>query len=163
MVGQWAGLYTLQYASYNSMPVYKQHSWLCHAPKAESIPITPQLHCTSKEKPNHIFYDSLRNMWKVAGDLGGDEHFYAQDAVMEPQDVPKGKWTRMTMDGTVVLKTLTISCCESEACQTSLAHKKAAAVSSTNTNNPPINLHKKLMNFSLQQPIDQSTDSRCVG
>jgi hypothetical protein len=147
----WIGLYNLQFAEYDHMPTYLQHSYLCRK-QVEGKPVeswsNKDLSCTndgSKYSKMQLFYDSMRNQWKIATKLGGQPLVFSPQAVAFPQRIANTSWKAFNDDTGDIdsIDSLGISCC----------------TTCVQPFKDPAEKHK----YETTKPLDREEDSKCLG
>ena len=96
------GLYTLQYETFDSKPVYKQYTWLCN-PKAilasgSTTGSDEKISCKVKPEgasPNFFYYDDSKKFWKLPPKDRSANVLYFRPAAAAATDtsVMIGKWS----------------------------------------------------------------------
>jgi len=94
------GIYSLQYQSFNKMPVYRQHTYMCDkkayvAGKRGSRDLScTNTHFSGKKKPYWMYYDSQQRRWMVGKNIGA-KNVHVLSAISfasAPDLVAKGSW-----------------------------------------------------------------------
>lgn len=96
----YVGLYTLQYETFDRMPVYRQYTWLCNkkallsSGKAKTD--DEEIGCKNlahDKDPSFLYFDSLRKFWKLGPFLGSNQvDLIAASKVLSPDRAPVGGW-----------------------------------------------------------------------
>ena len=148
------GIYTLQYETMDSMPVYRQHTYVCDAaalaaaaPSSDARRLAAaagaadvDMSCTAEhftgaaaKKPRFLFYDGQAHRWSVAASLMA----YSKDAFSgytedeDPTKVEAGGWGLADLETKVFAKNndgIAVTCMDKKAKGDDAAHGRSTEI-----------------------------------
>eukprot|EP00935_MAST-01C_sp_MAST-1C-sp1_P001151 g1151.t1 len=150
------------------MPIYKQFSYLCKKKVDDKSKLkridynawpATALECKghelavegTKPKQSFLFYDSMRNYWKLASKPGGDAFLFAASAVAFPERIYTWSWKAFDDDTGEMskLQNVSITCCTT----CNKLHVSKAAEKK----------EKALAKKRAKKPLSIKEDSACKG